>query len=393
MLVGSVVSHLFFRDGTGSFDVLSEFVPTSNRGSSLLYIEFFWTGGTLLVPIVAWMTLGTSSGNGGNGMEDVDSGTDGSWRLFVIVCAIPCLVSTAMGILLVPESPRWLLTQGRHDEALAIMRQAAHHNGKPELFAGPHVRITTHEDHHAEAGFRELLSDQWRNTSLKLWVVWFGMAFVYYGVIIAVGIIFSEYQDMGNNMDDDNNNGKGAYDFDYSAIFISASSEIFGLILVLSTIDRYGRVATQTTAYVLGGISCLVLAFAVTLDAHRSWLIVLSFFARMAMMAASCTTWVSTSEIFSTEIRATGHGVSNAMARLGGFFCPYIISEQTPIHKVGWCIFAVSMVSASFSWYLPETAGQSLGEGVERKDRKKQIKVQQEQEAATPVVATGYQIM
>ena len=359
-----------------------------------------------MVPVIAWMTLGSSSSSGNTnnfGNDDIFDDVDGtgeggggeSWRLFVILCAVPCLISTAMGMLLVPESPRWLLTQGRHDEAVAIMRQAAHVNGKPELFAGSNIRITTHESHHdAEAGFRELLSDQWRNTSLKLWIVWFGMAFVYYGVIIAVGIIFSEYQDLDDNDNDDNNiNGLGAYDFDYSAIFISASSEIFGLMVVLYTIDRYGRIATQTAAYLLGGGACLLLALAVTLEAHRSWLITLSFFARMAMMAASCTTWVSTSEIFSTEIRTTGHGVSNAMARLGGFFCPYIISEQTPIQYVGWCIFAVCLVSAGFSWYLPETAGQSLGEGVERKDRKKQLLDQKEQAEATPAVTTGYQIM
>lgn len=357
------------------FDVLSEFVPTSNRGSSLLYIEFFWTGGTLLVPVFAWMTLGS------NGEDD---GSDGSWRLFVVLCAIPCLISTALGMLLVPESPRWLLTQGRHDEALAIMQQAAHRNGKPELFSEPGLRITTHESHHEEAGFKELISPQWRNTTLKLWGVWFGMAFLYYGVIIAVGIIFSEYSDQ------DENNGAG-YDFDYSAIFISASSEVFGLLLVLYTIDRHGRILTQTTAYVTGGITCLLLGLAAGADAPRSWLIALSFVARMAMMAASCTTWVSTSEILSTEIRATGHGVANAMARLGGFFCPYIISEHTPIHRVGGFMFAVSVVTASFAWYLPETTGQSLGEGVERKDRKKQLQAQQE--GTTPVAATGYQIM
>jgi hypothetical protein len=79
-------------------------------------------------------------------------------------------------------------------------------------------------------------------------------------------------------------------------------------------------------------------------------------------LRSSCTTWVSTSEILSTEIRATGHGSANAMARLGGFFCPYIINESTPLNAIGIFIFAVSVLTAKIAWQLPETAGLKMGE-------------------------------
>jgi len=352
------------------FDTLAEFVPTSHRGTNLLYIEFFWTGGTLLVPVFAWLTLGNVTGGG-------------SWQLFVVLCAIPCLLSTALGILLVPESPRWLLTQGRGEEALAIMRQAAKRNGKDPYDIFPeNTRIVTHEKIHEEAGFRELFAPEWLYTTLKLWGAWFGLAFLYYGVIIAVSIVFTVHEVAEN--------GEGSYDFDYSAIFISASAEIFGLLVVLFTIDRYGRIPTQTTAYLMGGGSCLLLTLAAAADSPRYLLLILAFMSRMAMMGSSCTTWVSTSEILSTEIRATGHGAANAVARLGGFFCPYIISDHTPIHWIGIFIFTVSVVTASVSWFLPETAGQSLGEG---KERSKQKLLQQSQADSSTQLATGYQII
>jgi hypothetical protein len=87
-------------------------------------------------------------------------------------------------------------------------------------------------------------------------------------------------------------------------------------------------------------------------------------FAKCAVnrLRSSCTTWVSTSEILSTEIRATGHGSANAMARLGGFFCPYIINETTPLNAIGIFIFAISVLTAKIAWQLPETAGISMGE-------------------------------
>ena len=44
-----------------------------------------------------------------------------SWRLFTILCALPSL-SVAAALLFLPESPRYLLTQGQEEGALGILR-------------------------------------------------------------------------------------------------------------------------------------------------------------------------------------------------------------------------------------------------------------------------------
>mgnify|MGYP000423082049 FL=1 len=77
---------------TVPFDIFAEFLPTSHRGKHLLVIEYFWTAGSLITPLFAYLTLETS------------------WRLFVILCAVPCIISGFLGALLVPESPRWLIS-------------------------------------------------------------------------------------------------------------------------------------------------------------------------------------------------------------------------------------------------------------------------------------------
>ena len=71
------------------FDTLAEFVPTSHRGTHLLTIEYFWTAGTLLVPVAAYLSLREQGQN--------------DWRYFVVLCAIPCLASTFLGLIFVPE--------------------------------------------------------------------------------------------------------------------------------------------------------------------------------------------------------------------------------------------------------------------------------------------------
>jgi MFS family permease len=327
---------------TVPFDTLAEFVPTSNRGKSLLYIEFFWTAGTLLVPALAWWALGEERGGG-------------SWPLFVVLCAIPCVFSTILGLVYVPESPRWLLTQGKPDKALRILRAAAQRNGKDPFLAFPDgIQLVQNTVHDSESVW-DLFSPKWFRTTMLLWGSWFGLQFLYYGVIIAVSLVFSIHNA-------DANNGEGGYEFDYSAILISASSEVLGLVVVLMTVDNWGRIPTQTITYLGGGISCLMLGFMAYAEAPRGILLFLAFAARMFMMGASCTTWVSTTEILSTGNRATGHSAANAIGRMGGFFAPYIITEGNSIRFIGVIMFIVSIFTAIISWQLPETKGKAMGE-------------------------------
>ena len=63
---------------TVPFDIFAEFLPKKQRGKQLLFIEYFWTMGSLMTPLFAYLTL------------------EKSWRLFVILCAIPCVISGFM---------------------------------------------------------------------------------------------------------------------------------------------------------------------------------------------------------------------------------------------------------------------------------------------------------
>lgn len=322
--------------------------------------------------------------------------------------------------MLVPESPRWLLEQNaihpkddhRAEEALEILKSVALKNGisatvvERDLFP-PQTKLIVSwndiaktqeiesfspfesiedtrtrtrpldaDDRNNEGILQLFSSPNQTRLTLLLWATWFGLGFLYYGVILAVSIVFTneetEEQDDDNMMNDDfggDENRASSYEFDFTAIFITASSEIFGLIVVLFTIDPFGRIPSQKVTYRIGGMATFFMGIYSVLrytangrtQFDRNALIGLAFIARMAMMGATCTTWVSTSEMLSTDIRSTGHGVANAMGRLGGFVSPYFITEGNSLALIGVIVLFFSFITAECANRLPETAGKSMG--------------------------------
>jgi len=252
---------LIFQFGVGfgiggvviPFDAIAEFIPNKDRGPRLLQLGYFWTLGTMAVPILAWAGLEEQS----------------SWRLFVVYCSIPCFLATLLAIIFVPESPRWLLTQGKHDRALQILRDAAQTNGLDPLETFPDG-ITLTDIHHADEvhSIRVLFTPEWRRMTLLLWSVWAGLAFLYWGTIQVVTLVF---------VDDEVTVEGEVLNFDYGAIFSSSCAEIVGQTLVLIMIHRTGRTHITSLMYLLGGVSVFGLCWAASDPlSSRNLLIVLA---------------------------------------------------------------------------------------------------------------------
>ncbi|CAB9497349.1 Synaptic vesicle 2-related protein [Seminavis robusta] len=321
------------------FDAIAEFIPNEQRGTQLLILGYFWTLGTMAVPILAWLGLKEES----------------SWRLFVVLCSIPCVISTFLTIVFVPESPRWLLTQGKHDQALEILRTAAATNqlDPTETFPEGVTLIDKHEADTEVASVFTLLKPEWRKMTILLWSTWIGLAFLYWGTIQVVTLVFVDESQLKNG---------DVLTFDYGAIFSSSCAEIVGQTLVILLIHRAGRTKITSLMYLLGGICVFGLCWAASdITTPRSVLVVLAFFARCFAMGASSMTWIVTAELLPTQIRTTGHSAANGVARLGGAISPFLVSPANPIGLIGLVMGVVSILTSVVAWNLPETAGAAIG--------------------------------
>eukprot|EP00531_Pseudo-nitzschia_arenysensis_P014514 CAMPEP_0116157084 /NCGR_PEP_ID=MMETSP0329-20121206/23161_1 /TAXON_ID=697910 /ORGANISM="Pseudo-nitzschia arenysensis, Strain B593" /LENGTH=626 /DNA_ID=CAMNT_0003654179 /DNA_START=197 /DNA_END=2078 /DNA_ORIENTATION=+ len=388
---------------TVPYDTLGEFMPNSRRGKNMLSMSFFWISASLMVPVFAWLTVG----------QDDDGGEFASWRGFVLLCSMPSMISTILGFLFVPESPRWLVTRGKDERALQILRQAAAKNGADPFLAFPEgVKLVDHtnkttttvlppkeDDQIISDGIQQdiettetdkeailsrdssvaPMSDssclvcsnpQWRKMSFFLGIQWYGLTFMYYGAIMAVSIVFSNTQSDKNAESNDDDEEENKFNFDYVALLISSSAEIVGLTLAIVLVDWVGRVPTQVWGYAGGGFCLLLLGIldfrvATTDDGkvpQRLHLIAFAFFSRMFIMGATAITWLHTAELLPTRFRATGHGLANALGRVGGMTCPFIVSRDNSLRTIGIVMFSVGLVTSLSVHQLPETAGKALGD-------------------------------
>eukprot|EP00538_Stauroneis_constricta_P000873 CAMPEP_0119571464 /NCGR_PEP_ID=MMETSP1352-20130426/44134_1 /TAXON_ID=265584 /ORGANISM="Stauroneis constricta, Strain CCMP1120" /LENGTH=551 /DNA_ID=CAMNT_0007621145 /DNA_START=144 /DNA_END=1799 /DNA_ORIENTATION=- len=331
---------------TVPFDILAELLPAASRGKNLLLIEYFWTAGVLLVVLFAYLTLGSEHGD--------------NWRLLVALSAIPCMVSVLFGYLFVPESPRWLATQGRSTEAMDILRNAAIINGHAdpqELFP---LDMQIEEEEEESSHFADLFKPKWLTTILYLWGTWGFFAFGYYGTILAITAIFASDSNSENGDDDI----PDVAEFDYGAIFVSNSAEFIGTTIAILLVDRAGRIPLQIASYLLAGIGVCMLCVLADRGYSRDVLIGFGFLARIFEMSGSCVTWVSTAEILTTEVRTTGHSSANAIARIGALISPFVVEDSISLVKLGMVMLVVHTATAIFVSQLPETAGGRMGGGV-----------------------------
>lgn len=111
------------------------------------------------------------------------------WRQLQVAISVPGFLFLASWWVL-PESPRWLLAMGRTQEVMAILKTAAAFNGR-ELPHNIDKKLLPTASIEPESGrVMDLFKTyELRKNTFLLFVIWFSVYLVYYGLVLNMGNI------------------------------------------------------------------------------------------------------------------------------------------------------------------------------------------------------------
>ncbi|MED1468523.1 sugar porter family MFS transporter [Bacillus salipaludis] len=323
---------------------LAEMAPMERRGRMVTQNELMIVTGQLLA-FTFNAILGTTLGESGN-----------VWRFMLVIATLPAVVLW-FGMLIVPESPRWLSSKGKFGEALRVLQQIREEKqAQSEL---KEIKTTLSQEKEVkQATFKDL------NTPWIRRIVFLGVGIAVVQQITGVNSIMY----YGTEILKDSGFGTEAAligNIANGAISVLAT---FVGIWLLGKVGRRpmlltGQIGT-TAALLLIGIFSIVLKGSPALP-----YVVLSLtvtFLAFQQGAISPVTWLMLSEIFPLRLRGIGMGAT--------VFCLWItnflIGLLFPVLLAGiglsttFFVFVVLGIGAIafVKKYLPETKGRSLEE-------------------------------
>ncbi|XP_063360690.1 organic cation transporter protein-like [Cydia amplana] len=329
--------------------VASSFAPDYWTFCSLRFFTGVATGGVLIVSIVIVLeVVGPQHREAaGCGINLPDGLAEASlvsfvqfsptWRIYLLSMSGASALIMVFLVLL-PESPRWLMATGRLDEAKALMMKAAKCNNLDLATTEENINsILPRESKEIKTTtYCDLFKTKKLFTrTLCSALVWMIAGMGYFGI--------TQYCTfLGTNV--------------FVSVVIMGLMQIPGAFIATWLNKVYGRKATIISNLSITGLTMFLLIFAspdhwaaLTLGIVGLWAVTITF----------NILYVYVSELFPTPLRNMGYGVSSSGAKIGAMVAPFI-ANLSP-HWIPSLIFSVlSFLGAGVCCALPETKGRAL---------------------------------
>ena len=303
--------------------LMPEFAPKELRGRLMATTVLAWYAGFMIGYTVSYILHET---------------TQLSWRVILGTSTIIAVILLIARIGL-PESPRWLWTERRFDEAHAIAHKY--------MVDAADMTDVEHEDTHT-GGFGMLFSRQyWRMTVFVSWF-WFCNVLPYFAIATFADDVLKKYDLAGGLA-----GGVGL-----------TMVAVAGVAVTVALIDKAGRrVFTVPPQWII-----TVVFLVIGLWSGAPPAVVLGLFLVFSFLNAmnGALTSIYPGGVSPTEIRGLGTGFAAAVSRIGAglgtFLLPIAIENfGVSAAMLGAAVIVFSGALVSQLW-APETKGMSLSE-------------------------------
>ncbi|EFM10643.1 sugar transporter [Paenibacillus curdlanolyticus YK9] len=340
---GYIIARMIGGLGIGITSTLcplynAEIAPARYRGRLVAFNQFAVVTGIFLTYFI-------NSGIAGAGDDAWDIST--AWRWMFGVGAIPGILFLVM-LFFVPESPRWLIKQGRPEEALNILlRIHGEDAARQEVLE---IKASFNEK---QGSIRELFKPGLRFALIA------GVGIAVLQQITGINAIMYYAPEILKST------GAGTNAALIQTILVGFINFAF-TILSIWLIDKVGRKALLLVGSSVMALSLLFIGI-VFHSGHATgpWVLVL-LLVYVAAFAVSLgpVVWVLLAEIFPNRVR----GIAIAIASMALWVADYVVSQSFPplLDSAGpavtyWIFGALSLVTVIFTWkFIPETKGKSL---------------------------------
>ena len=310
------------------FVYAGEYSPKAIRGRILAIVHFI--GGACVWPIGTALVLLFG------GMLDTPEHV---WRGIWVAIGIGALIVWVLRFAL-PESPRYLATHGRGDEALGVLARLG--------IAGPKEKLTTDAASNTKSDPFAVVFSQFPVRVIAGMICFTA----FFGVAIGLGAWLPNIM-----------NAKGfsitkSLQYTLAMNFAVPCASLF----MMYALDKFGRKITSVCAFICAGIMAMVFSNAET----AAQLMVAGFIMIFFVQVAGNSMQIFASEVFPTNARTSGFGWAAGVGRLAtAFIMPTILWVQSGygLTTVFVCLAILLVVAAAAVTQLgPESRQKGLDE-------------------------------
>jgi MFS transporter, putative metabolite:H+ symporter len=269
------------------------------------------------------------------------------WQAIFLVGGIPSII-VAWLVARLPESPRWLISQGRLQEAEVVIQQIEASAGSSLPLT--HARASESASPRNPTRWSELLSPFYRTRTLVVWTLWASAFFIANGLNNWLPSLYNTVYRLPLRES-------------LRAASLTNVAQVPLLLVCAFWIDRIGRRNWTVAAFLAGG-SCLAI-LGISGARNVTSVVILSTLSYGIIGSANAVLYLYTPEVYPTRMRVIGIGLATSWLRIASAVGPtavgFMVAAQG-IRSVFLMFAAASIVGTLAASRMIETRDRRLEE-------------------------------